>query len=184
LANIALQEATRVEGMLNDLLAYGRPLELSPRPVPLRRLLKRTSEHAKGACRIRGIESHVVWNGHEKAVLVADEEQMLRALCNLADNAVEYSPEAGVVEISVSVPATPRNTIEIAVRDEGPGIPDDHLKRVFDPFFSTRDSGTGLGLANVKKIVECHGGTVRAANHPDGGAVFVIRLSTPTRSSA
>ena len=183
LADIALREATRVEGMLNDLLAYGKPLELSLQPVALRGLLARTSDHAKAACRNRGVEVRVTWNGHEGAVVVLDEEQMLRALCNLIDNAVEFSPEQRSVALSVSVPGDGRKVAEIAVRDEGPGIPEEHLERVFEPFFTTRDRGTGLGLANVRKIVECHEGSVRAENSPEGGAVFTVCLPIARRRS-
>ena len=182
LADIALREAARVEGMLNDLLAYGKPLDLSLRPVPLRRLLGRTSEHAQGACRSRSVEVRISWNGHESSELVLDEEQMLGALCNLVDNAVQFSPEGGAVELSVGGPGGDGDGVAIAVRDAGPGIPVEHFERVFEPFFSTRDRGTGLGLANVKKVVDSHEGSVRAENHPEGGAVFTVCLPIARRS--
>jgi signal transduction histidine kinase len=176
LADIALQEATRVEGMLNDLLAYGKPLELHVEPTPVARLLQQGLDHAKAACRERGAKAVIDYDGHEGDTLAIDEEQTLRALCNLIDNAVSFSPEGSTLSLSVRAPTDQPHALDIAVRDQGPGVREDHMEHVFDPFFTTRERGTGLGLANVKKIVECHGGSVRAENHPDGGAVFTIRL--------
>jgi signal transduction histidine kinase len=176
LADIALQEASRVEGMLNDLLAYGRPLELQAQPTPLAHLLQRSLDHARAACRERNVRVVVDCQGHENDALAIDEEQALRALGNLIDNALAFSPEQGVLTLSVAIPSDRSHVLEIAVRDQGPGVQAEHMEQVFDPFFTTRERGTGLGLANVRKIVECHGGSVRAENHPDGGAVFTIRL--------
>ncbi len=176
LADIALGEASRVEGMLNDLLAYGKPLDLRLGTVSLSGLLLRVTEHARGACRERGIRLVTEWDGNESAALPADEEQMLRALANLTDNAIGFSPDGGTVAIVVTVPDNEPDRVEIAVRDEGPGVREDSLEHVFEPFFTTRERGTGLGLANVRKIVECHGGTVNASNRPEGGAAFTVRM--------
>jgi signal transduction histidine kinase len=101
---------------------------------------------------------------------------MLRALANLTDNAVDFSSSGGTVAIAVTVPESSPSLIEIAVRDRGTGIRAESLEHVFEPFFTTRERGTGLGLANVRKIVECHGGTVRASNRSEGGAVFTVRI--------
>ncbi|MBT3377317.1 MAG: sensor histidine kinase [Lentisphaerae bacterium] len=183
LADIALREATRVEKMLNDLLAFGKPLELSLLPVSLRALLERCLEHANSVSRTRGIEVRINWNELRESALVCDEEQMLRALCNLVDNAVSFSPDGGEIQLAASIPPGAPSALEISVRDQGPGIPTEHLGSVFEPFFTTRERGTGLGLANVAKIATCHNGTVRAANHEEGGAQFVIRLPTARRDS-
>lgn len=178
LADIALGEATRVERMLNGLLAYGKPLDIRPQPTPVGRLVQRAMDHGRAACRERSLHLDIGWNGQDQTLVAVDEEQMLGALCNLIDNAVSFAPEGGTVELAVSVPADAPHAIEISVRDRGPGIRPEHVGKVFDPFFTTRDRGTGLGLANAKKVVACHGGALSGGNHPAGGAVFVLRLPT------
>ena len=65
---------------------------------------------------------------------------------------------------------------EIRVRDTGPGIPEEMIEKLFTPFVTSKTKGTGLGLAIARKNIESHGGSIEAENHPEGGAVFVIRL--------
>lgn len=104
----------------------------------------------------------------------ADENQIRQALLNLVRNAREAMPEGGKLRVEVS--ASPPAHVGLAVADTGPGIAPENLEKIFDPFFSTKDGGTGLGLALVQQIVAEHGGRIEAARGPDGGSVFSIRL--------
>ena len=74
--------------------------------------------------------------------------------------------------------AADHDAVTLSVRDTGPGIAPEHLDQVFDPFFSTKEvgQGLGLGLSISYRIIDGFGGSVRAANHPDGGALFTVRL--------
>ncbi len=109
----------------------------------------------------------------------ADPAKLHDALHNLVANAITYSPERAAIRID-AVPDG--NQVAIAVSDEGPGIPDADLSRVFERFYRVDKSrardpgGTGLGLAIVKHLVELHGGSVRAENRREGGARFVLTL--------
>ena len=107
--------------------------------------------------------------------LEVDAGQLQRALLNLLFNAMEAAGRRGVVRVTAA-PGAGGRWCDVAVEDNGPGIPPDLLNRVFNPFFTTKDSGTGLGLAIVHRIVEAHGGRVRAENRPGGGAVFSMTL--------
>jgi two-component system phosphate regulon sensor histidine kinase PhoR len=110
----------------------------------------------------------------------ADPAKLHDALRNLVANAVTYAPERSVIRISAQ---RDDGRVAMSVSDEGPGIPDDDLSRVFERFYRVDKSrardpgGTGLGLAIVKHLVELHGGTVRAENRPEGGARFTITIA-------
>ena len=91
-------------------------------------------------------------------------------------NAIQASPSGGTVTVRARKDALWSAIGFIDVIDTGDGLSDEAKDRVFSPFFTTKENGAGLGLANVKKIVELHGGTVTAANANGGGAVFTVRL--------
>jgi nitrogen fixation/metabolism regulation signal transduction histidine kinase len=121
-----------------------------------------------------------------------DHDQMRRVLVNLFENAADAAGEkaagagaAGTAPGAAPASAAPAVTMDmkragenaiLTFADNGPGIPEEHLPRIFDPYFTTRRTGTGLGLALVKSIVLMHGGTIEARNAAAGGAVFTMTL--------
>jgi signal transduction histidine kinase len=106
-----------------------------------------------------------------------DAVQLQQVVLNLIVNAVEAISEADSSEREVSVTTNLSDDIaEISISDTGPGIAAGDLKSVFNPFFTTKPQGVGMGLAIVRTIVEAHQGHVSAANLSSGGALFVIRL--------
>ena len=106
-----------------------------------------------------------------------DRERMRRALLNLLRNAIQATNPGGTVHLGIHVDGP--NTIEIQVRDNGKGIPEESQDRIFEPFYTTKQKGTGLGLALVKKIVENHGGRIRMSTNSNEGTRFSIRLPRP-----
>ena len=114
-------------------------------------------------------------------------EQALVNLCMNAVQAIEEAPTVDLVgEICVQAQLTngPETMLQISVSDNGPGIPAEIEEQIFDPFFSTKDSGTGLGLSVVQRIVDDHSGTIHAESRqsgpPNSGTIFTISLpSTP-----
>ena len=110
-------------------------------------------------------------------MFAADREQVERAITNLVDNAIRVTPRNSTVVISGEVTGEAAEaTIAISVCDSGSGISQDVAEKLFKPFFTTRADGTGLGLANVRKIAELHGGTACAENLPEKGAKFTVSL--------
>jgi len=107
-------------------------------------------------------------------VVEVDGEQIRQLLVNLALNALDVMPRGGVLEIELRPPAD--GQVELAVLDTGPGISPRHLPRLYEPFFTSKETGLGLGLAISQRIAQGHGGSLRARNRPQGGASFVLRL--------
>lgn len=185
---IVEQETHKLEAIIGDLLDLAR-LEgggdkLRTEPVSVGDLFKRVSDRHQPAIRDRGVTLDFdIAEGTPN--VRGDAARLEQALQNLAANAIRHAPSGGRVILQASPGAL---GVRIVVRDTGPGIPPEHLPRVFDRFYkvdaaragTTLPSGSGLGLSIVRAIVERHGGTVTAANAPEGGAVFEIRLPADT----
>jgi two-component system phosphate regulon sensor histidine kinase PhoR len=121
--------------------------------------------------------------------IVIDVAKLQDALRNIVENASSYSPEDSLIDVSATLESTPdlpssvqRPCLVLRVADQGPGIPESDLERIFERFYrvdrarSRESGGTGLGLSIVKHLVQRLSGEVRAANRPEGGAVFTVRL--------
>jgi signal transduction histidine kinase len=108
--------------------------------------------------------------------VLMDRRRMVQVFQNLIDNAVHHAPEGGAVRVTSALESPGGEWIACTVDDDGPGFPPGEEGRLFEPFFTRRHGGTGLGLPIAKRIVEEHGGTVEALNRPGGGARVTVRL--------
>ncbi|MDA3972289.1 MAG: ATP-binding protein [Desulfobulbaceae bacterium] len=175
LATIAKDQSLRLEVMLNDLLSYGKPLTPQVVRTTFNTLLDETLIAVAQDKKEKGVILEIV-DKLQDIPLEIDKELMIRALSNLLLNAIQWSPTRGKIFISSRLTSrlASHDQAVIEVRDSGPGLDPDKKHRLFQPFMTTRQGGTGLGLANVRKIVEYHGGSVTGADHVLGGAVFTI----------
>jgi two-component system, NtrC family, nitrogen regulation sensor histidine kinase NtrY len=145
-----------------------------PQPSDLNEIVESAMMLFEG--RIQGIriEKHLDPN---LSPVMADPEALRRAIANLIDNAAEAMRDSLLRVLSIETTSGERQGMaEIIVADTGPGITDDMRERLFLPWFSTRQRGTGLGLSIVAKIIQDHGGSIRAENNAPAGARFIIEL--------
>ncbi len=176
LAEIASGQADRLERMLTDLLQYGKPLELKKETLQFRELVEEVSAALAAKAESGGV-AITIRDGTDGRGFAADREQIVRAVTNLVDNAIRVSPRDSSVQISGDVAGDGASaTLVIVVRDAGAGMSEGVQEKLFKPFFTTRSDGTGLGLANVRKIAELHDGAVVAEDLPEGGAKFTLTL--------
>lgn len=175
LAQIAVDQTIRLDGMLTDLLNFGKPLRLEPGTMRFADLARNAVDDVKNLIDAKRITVRIE-DCLANAPIKADPEQLRRAVANLVANAVQAAPDHGHVSLAGELSAGSPSQVVISVRDDGPGITEANLDKLFRPFFTTREGGTGLGLANVKKIAEYHGGSADARNAESGGAVFSIHL--------
>jgi two-component system sensor histidine kinase HydH len=178
-AELLVDEAVRLETLTSDLLDFARAGELQiadTDPAALAREAAAAVEPPPGA-RIEVVAEHA------PAAWPLDGPRMRQVLTNLLENAVQAGDGPGTMPVALPVTLPVTLTIRrdgagmvFEVRDRGPGIQEQDLPRIFEPFFTRRIRGTGLGLAICKRLVELHGGVITAANAHDGGAVFTVRI--------
>jgi signal transduction histidine kinase len=162
-AGSLLNEVRNLSGMVTAFLNFARPQPLQLEDVTLRELINDCAEELRVEIAIDA----------DKSLTVRADERMLRlALLNLIRNAVEANPDGRVFVRA----AHDNDQVVIEVRDNGPGISPADLQKIFIPFFTTKTKGHGIGLALTHRIITQHGGTLTAANSPQGGALFTIRL--------
>lgn len=166
--DVLREEIDRMTKLMQDLLAYGRPAAPIFRDVLVSDVVDVAVRACGAAAKKNDVEIDV--GRQSDAVIVADRDRLSRAIENLVMNAVQHSPPGGVVKVKSSRRA------EICVIDQGRGFTAEDLPRIFEPFFSRRKGGTGLGLALVHQIVTEHGGEVVAKNRAGGGAEVVISI--------
>lgn len=175
---IALEEIERLNGMVNRLLNFARPVRFEPEPTNLKQLteqrLNRFLENAKK----KGI--HFVTNFPEDgALLPIDQTKMAQVFDNVIQNAIEAMSESGGT-LWVSVTSTMKSAsgtdkVRVEFRDSGNGISTAMISRIFDPFFTTKPSGTGLGLSICHEFVRAHGGEIQVESaEGDGTSVRII----------
>ncbi len=175
------RNARRLQFLIEDLLVIsslesGR-IQMELRPRPLRQLVETALADYQPAAKERDVRFHLDLPDLRVNV---DEERLHQVLGNLLDNAIKYGRPQG--NITLTARSLPENTVEVCVRDDGPGIPSDSLDRVFERFYrvdkarSRDQGGTGLGLSIVKHIIQNHGGQVWAESELGKGAAIYFTL--------
>jgi signal transduction histidine kinase len=174
LIDIVREECERLNQIVGDLLDFARPNKLSLNPEEIGRILGEVVE-AIGATPNMRFEVTI---DDDLPLLAVDRRLMRQALLNVALNAVQAMPRGGTLRMRAY---HDDGAVAVELTDQGPGIPDADLPRIFEPFYTTKATGAGLGLAVVKRIVEDHGGQVTVSSSPDG-TTFRFRLPL-TRAS-
>ena len=174
------QQIARSNGIITDLMTFVRVGAPALTPTRLEEVIEESlatmgrNENVSLSTRI----------DPDLRPVMADGEQLQRVFLNLANNAQEAMPEGGQLTIKAQ---SVNGHVEISFSDTGSGISDENIKRIFDPLFTTKTKGTGLGLAVCQEIVMRHGGTIEALrnNGPNGGSTFAVKLpASPQKPQA
>jgi two-component system, sensor histidine kinase FlrB len=162
-----------LDRMVNDMLGFARGGATAADTLSVAELLRDLEQSMVATLLASGARMNF-HNEAPDARLQGNPEALAGALANLAANAVQATGHGA--RLQVHVRATDAARLEIAVTDNGPGIPFELRERIFEPFFTTRPEGTGLGLAVVQAVMEAHGGTIRLETPRTGGTRFVLSL--------
>jgi PAS domain S-box-containing protein len=167
--SIVLKEVERLDAIVRDLLLFAKPRQLYRIPCNLVELSDRVLRMIQ--CEEAGIVVHRVYQ--EVPMVQVDVAQIEQVLFNLYLNAVQAMPDGGVLTITCRVLS---NWIELTVSDTGVGIPSDQLERIFQPFFTTKAHGIGLGLPITRRLVEDHHGHLLVESQLGYGTTITVRL--------
>ena len=169
------RELDRINQLMGELLEYGKPPESAMASEPLAPVLSLAVRNCLPAAQRASVELELA-APLDLGVLAMQPGRLAQVFQNLIDNAVQHSAAGACVRIEAALEG---GFIEVRVLDRGAGFREDDLRHVFEPFFTRRPGGTGLGLSLVQRIVEQHGGSVVASNRAGGGAQMAVRLPAP-----
>jgi len=165
-------EVARLKRLVNDLLNYGRPARLAVETVDIRKLVDETISLVQPQADEQGVQ--VTLEGDPEPVEIrGDRERLKSCFSNIAINALQAMPGGGQLHASV---ARRDGSVEVTMSDTGVGIGEEALSKIFEPYFSTKQAGFGLGLAVTRAIVEEHQGSIEVRSEPLRGATFTVKL--------
>lgn len=177
-AAVMVREANRLNRVITDLLGLSRPGDVTTRPVCLENIVAHVLRLIRQTAGERKIEL-VCRTSRRVPDVLADVERLGQALLNLCLNALDAMPDGGRLTVAI---AACRGRVCLMVRDTGTGITPEIRRHIFDPYFTTKGSGTGLGLPLVHKIVTAHGGEIGVYSRPagaDGHGETIFRIWLP-----
>lgn len=177
LINIALREADRLNGIITEFLSYAGPFKLNKQPYDIDNLLRESLALLKNHPLYKGI-TLVEDMGAGGFLVDIDIDRMKQVFWNLALNAIEATPKGGRLEIKTRIKSDKNGLkkLDILFSDTGTGILEENLNDIFTPFYTTKESGSGLGLSIAARIIEEHGGEIRASDRADTGTEFLISI--------
>lgn len=175
LAGNLKREVHRLQETVERFLRSATPVTLSRQPTDLNDLVDNMVALISPEASYQGVTVHRRFDRSLPRVAV-DEHQLGQALLNLLTNALHAMPEGGDLALSTSAPEPGRKSLAVSVRDTGAGIPPENIPRLFDPYFTTKQRGFGLGLPIVERIVKAHGGRVEVVSELGKGSTFTVWL--------
>lgn len=171
-AAVVEEEADGLERLCQQFLDFARPVEVVLEPIDLNELVERALRLDRHLLERAAVRVNFK-AGRRKPTIQGDPVRLTQALRNLLRNAVEAMPDGGALTIETAKSGT---GVRLSVHDTGTGMNEEQLASLFTPFFTTKPQGTGLGLCNVRKVVEAHEGTIRVRSKPGRGTEFRIIL--------
>jgi signal transduction histidine kinase len=170
--DIIIEESQRLNNIITDFLDFARPRQANFRPCDINDIINKNLSFLEPQIRDQEIIIHKAFNDHLPNVS-ADPDMLYQAFLNIFLNCFQAVGKNGSVTI---VTESDTQTVTVSFADNGPGIDEDTVEKIWTPFFTTKDTGTGLGLGIVKNIIEAHNGTIRISNGKPSGAVVDIVL--------
>jgi PAS domain S-box-containing protein len=174
--DISIREVAHLENILSQLLDFAKPVRIKFEQLDVHSIITSSLELLEHKFQEKQIT--VCSQLKEDYVqIVGDREKLEQVFINLFLNASDASPAGDCIRIESAIESHPdQPSLQLHIMDNGSGVPEDFLREVFKPFFTTKSKGTGLGLSIVQRILEAHGGSIQALNLNPHGTAFVVSL--------
>jgi two-component system sensor histidine kinase HydH len=179
---VILDEIARLDDIIKNLLNFARPVSPRPRDISLSRLVDEALALVSDKAAEKGVRLRFE-NALRDERCMMDGDQVKQVILNIVLNGIEACDAGGAVSVFAREAAN-EAFVEIEVADTGPGIPGDIADRLYNPFFTTKAEGTGMGLSISRKIAESHGGRIYHKSAPGKGTSFFIELPRKTLATA
>ncbi len=187
---LALKEVDRICGLINDLLSFARPSKPNVAPENISDVVENIARILESQAKEKNVEITREFDLRVPKVWI-DKEQMKQVFMNLILNAIQAMKGGGSIVISTRISARNndeliKECVQVEIRDTGVGIPEENLEHIFDPFFTSKDEGSGLGLAVSHQIVQEHGGFLTVESTVGKGTTFFVHVPVgkPVRPAA
>jgi signal transduction histidine kinase len=170
--DIIVEEATRLNSIITDFINYAKPRNPIMAPCRVEDIIDKNLSFLEAQRKEKG---HIIKTHYQDSLpdVMADSAMLYQSFLNILLNAIQSMPDGGRILIDVS---SNDHGITVHFDDEGQGIPPENMNKIWDPFFTTKEQGTGLGLGIVKNIIESHGGSIQIVNRPVVGARVTVEL--------
>jgi len=176
--NSIVEEIAQLDRTITHFLAFGKPFAVQHEQVALSDIIERALRLAERRIHSKRVTVTVNVND-DVPPLRADSTKLVQAIVNLLVNSVEAVPQEGKIHVDVCDSHPSGEQVSISVSDNGPGVPVEEREKILRPFYSQKESGTGLGVSIVHRIVTAHGGSLEVGDSDMGGARFTLRLPRP-----
>jgi signal transduction histidine kinase len=171
--DIIVEEASRLNSIITDFINYAKPRNPNIAACRVEEVIEKNITFLAAQIKEQG---YVIKKNYQNSLpeIMADSNLLYQSFLNIFINAMQAMPNGGRILVEVS---SSDHLVTVHIDDEGQGIPPENMGKIWDPFFTTKETGTGLGLGIVKNIVESHGGSIQIVNRPVRGARVTIELS-------
>ncbi|MDR1626950.1 MAG: PAS domain-containing sensor histidine kinase, partial [Spirochaetia bacterium] len=173
--NVVSEEVERLNKIVVDFLFAVRPMNIKPEKTDLNTLMHEILDFVRAELAAGGIELEEKFTRHLPRVFI-DSKALRQAVLNIIKNAMAAMPEGGTLTVATG---KKDECVRLVISDTGIGIAAENLDKIFEPYFTTREAGSGLGLTNVFKIIKEHRADITVNSQPGKGASFTISFPVP-----
>ncbi len=170
--DIIVEESSRLNHIITDFLNFARPRQAQFKPCRIAEVIEKNVAFLDSQLKENGYTIHMEVDSALPSIM-GDADMLYQAFLNLLMNAMQAMPSGGLITVGFEASD---GGLRLRITDQGTGIPEEIRDKIWDPFFTTKEKGTGLGLGVVQKIVEAHRGRIRIANREGGGAEITVDL--------